>query len=444
MVGFVAVVAAPAGSALAVAPSPTIASPLNGSITNNPTPFFSGFAEEANGEVSLTIREGRGKVIQEPLETPASPLGGTWSLGPAEHLSDGTYTATATQVVGKTILKSLPVTFTVDTAPPGVKLSVVASPTSSTPSFSGEAGVATGDIALVRLKIFLGTAAVGSPVRTLEVAPSGASWTIGPVEALQGGTYTAQAEQSDRAGNTGMSASVTFTVTPPETPPATSPETSPPAPPPPTASFSWFPSVPETGQNVSLVSTSTDSTSPITAFAWALTGNGAFAAGGPLMTTSFSTPGGHVVRLNVTDANGRSSVATETIPVASIPLILMQPFPIVRIAGSETSSGVRLRLLTAQAPFGARVTVSCRGRGCPAKSEGQVAASSKSKAGTVVVEFRRFERSLRAGVVLEIRISKSGEIGKYTRFVVRRGKLPERADMCLDATGVSPLVCPSS
>ena len=206
----------------------------------------------------------------------------------------------------------------------------------------------------------------------------------------------------------------------------------------------WFPSAPTTGQSVSLVSTSTDTVSPITAFAWALTGNGAFHAGGQLLTTSFSTPGSHVVRLRVTDANGLSSVATQTIQVTSAPLFLMQPFPIVRIAGSETLSGVRLRLLTAQAPVGARVTVSCRGRGCPAKSEGQVALSRKRHGGTVVVEFRRFERSLRAGVILEIRISKRGEIGKFTRFVVRRGKLPERVDMCLDAAGVSPLVCPPS
>jgi hypothetical protein len=192
------------------------------------------------------------------------------------------------------------------------------------------------------------------------------------------------------------------------------------------------------------VSTSTDTASPITAFAWALTGDGAFHAGGQLLTTSFSTPGSHVVRLRVTDANGLSSVATQTIQVTSAPLILMQPFPIVRIAGSVTSSGVHLRLLTAQAPVGARVTVSCRGRGCPAKSQGQVALSRKRNASTVVVEFRRFERFLPAGVILDIRISKPGNIGKFTGFRIRRGKLPLRVDMCLDAAGVSPLVCPSS
>jgi hypothetical protein len=163
-----------------------------------------------------------------------------------------------------------------------------------------------------------------------------------------------------------------------------------------------------------------------------------------VLTTSFSTPGSHVVRLQVTDGHGLSSIATETVNVTSSPLVLMQPFPIVRIAGSQTSSGVDLRLLTAQAPAGARITVSCQGHGCPARSESQVAVSRKSGAGTVVVEFRRFERSLPAGVVLQIRIFKPGEIGKFTRFVVRHGRLPERNDACLGPAAIKPIVCPSS
>jgi hypothetical protein len=152
------------------------------------------------------------------------------------------------------------------------------------------------------------------------------------------------------------------------------------------------------------------------------------------------------VRLRVSDANGLSSVASETIPVAVAPLTLMQPFPIVRITGSETSHGVRLTTLTVQAPPGARVTVSCQGRGCPARSESRVAVSRvrNPAQGTVRISFRRFERTLRAGVILRIRVSKPGEIGKYTRFIVRRGLLPERLDTCLDPGGFKPMACPSS
>jgi hypothetical protein len=124
----------------------------------------------------------------------------------------------------------------------------------------------------------------------------------------------------------------------------------------------------------------------------------------------------------------------------------MQPFPIVRIAGSETSDGVRLTTLTVQAPPGARVTVSCQGRGCPARSVSRVAASRARNpaAGTVGLSFRRFEHALRAGVILRISVSKPGEIGKYTRFIVRRGRLPERLDTCLDPGGLKPMACPFS
>lgn len=162
-----------------------------------------------------------------------------------------------------------------------------------------------------------------------------------------------------------------------------------------------------------------------------------------MLTTSFSTPGSHVVQLRVTNADGLSSVATETIDVVSPTASLMQPFPVVRIAGTDTAAGVKLRLLRVQqTPAGALITVRCKGRGCPIRSASRVAVSTKR--GVAPVEFRRFERSLRFGVTLEILVSKPGEIGKYTRFAIRRGKLPERVDMCLDAAGAKPLACPSS
>jgi hypothetical protein len=62
----------------------------------------------------------------------------------------------------------------------------------------------------------------------------------------------------------------------------------------------------------------------------------------------------------------------------------------------------------------------------------------------VLIAFRRFERSLRPRAILVITVSKHGQIGKYTRFVVRHGKLPERIDRCLSAAGSKPIVCPSS
>jgi Ig-like domain-containing protein/PKD domain-containing protein/immunoglobulin I-set domain protein len=211
----------------------------------------------------------------------------------------------------------------------------------------------------------------------------------------------------------------------------------------PKASFAWFPLAPRAGEAVSLVSSSTDTTGAITAFAWDTTGSGTFVPGGPVLTTSFSTAGNHLVRLRVTDASGLSSVVTETISVGAPRAIVMQPFPIVRIAGFDTAFGADLSLLSAQAPHGARITLRCLGRGCPVKQEVRVVASSRGK-GVVLFAFRRFERSLKAGIVLQIRIWKAGQIGKYTSFTIRRHKLPLRVDACLDPAGYKPIACPSS
>jgi hypothetical protein len=440
VVSFVAMAVGQVGAAIAAPPNVTIASPLNGSVSTNPTPSFSGLAEAVGGEVTLRIYMGptiAGTAIQE-MSTLLLSLRGMWSLGPAELLKVGTYTAQATQTnLTSETGRSSPVTFTVNTtatAAPTVTLNPPTSPSSNTtPSFTGTAS----DVTPVTVQIHAGATARGTIVSAATATGTGAGWTSGNASAaLSSGEYTAVATQaSSLPGNpAGRSGPVTFTVTPPPviTPAAVPPST------PPVASFEWFPSVPETGEPIWLVSTSSYFASPITNIAWALTSNGPFQGGGAVLPTSFSNPGAHVVRLRVTDADGLSSVATETINVVGLRASLMQPFPVVRIAGTETASGVKLRLLKVQqTPGGARIIVRCKGRGCPIRS-----VSNKRR--VAPVEFRVFERSLRFGVTLEILVSKPGEIGKYTRFAIRRGKLPARVDMCLDPAGVKPLVCPSS
>jgi hypothetical protein len=215
---------------------------------------------------------------------------------------------------------------------------------------------------------------------------------------------------------------------------------------PPAASFAWFPPAPFVGEPVSFASNSTDAASPLTAFAWDLAGDGPLIGGGPVLSTWFSSPGAHVVRLRVTDAKGLSSVTAETIPVTLAPPILLQPFPVVRLVGLDTSSGVQLIVFTVLAPVTARITVTCRGRGCPTKFEDRLAASRrhKRKSGSLLIAFPRFERSLEAGITLEVRVSKADRIGKYTKFVIRRGKLPTRVDKCLNPANSQPMACPSS
>jgi len=453
---FFAFVAVPAAVATAEPPitPPVVAitSPLNGISTNNELPMVSGttdnvfdefrkFSEPPTAAEEVRVDIYRGATAsEEVIEKAKTPnfLDGTWSVTIAQALAPGNYTAVAEQSDKAGTGKSQAVTFTIDTTPPAVTLGspTNGSSTSSSSQLAGSAGTASGDSPKVFVHLYSGaTTAAQAAVETVEVPVSSGSWSF-TFGGLGLGTYTAQAEQKDEAGNTGLSASTTFTITAPVVA-VTTPSR-------PVASFRWFPTAPAVGESVSLVSTSTDASSPITGFAWALTTGGAFSAGSPVLTTSFSAPGNQVVQLRVTDANGASSVATETIPVAARALPLMLPVPIVRIAGTETSSGVDLSLLGVQAPVNARITVTCHGRGCPSKSQSLIAHSSrKSKASSVQIAFRRFERSLRAGVILEIRVSMPGELGKYTRFSILRHKLPVRVDACLASANPAPIACPS-
>ncbi len=403
-------------------------------------PVLTGSAGTAPGdleEVEVTLYEGEHATGTPLLSAPVAVLAGEWTYA-APHLPDGTYTATATQEneAGETEA-SAPVTFTVDTTAPKISIRTPGSEevlSTSTPTYGGAAGSESGDLPAITVTVYLGTKASGTTVQAIKL--SAAQWSAGVQgPALANGIYTALVEQADSAGNIGSSM-VTFAVAVAKS--GGSSEAAPP-----TASFRWFPSRPLSGEAVSLVSTSTDAGSPITALAWALGPGAPFAAGEGVLTTSFAKAGTYQIRLRVSNAAGLSSVATETLVVSAPPATLMQPFPVVRIAGSENRRGTKVALLTVEAPPGASVQVRCRGRGCPARRRSVRTLSAPGAGGTAVVTFRSFERLLRAGAVLEVRVSKAAEIGKYTRFTVRRGRLPTRIDECLSPDGSQPIRCPS-
>ena len=109
----------------------------------------------------------------------------------------------------------------------------------------------------------------------------------------------------------------------------------------------------------------------------------------------------------------------------------LRPFPVVRIRGQLTDGGVQVTLLRVAAPKRARVRVSCRGDGCPAKSirrrPGRIAA---------------YERFLPAGMRIVVRVTRRERIGKYVRLRVRDGRVPARRDACLLPGSPRPAPCP--
>ncbi|MFN8160278.1 MAG: Ig-like domain-containing protein [Solirubrobacterales bacterium] len=201
-------------------PSPTLTEPADGSITSNPRPQLSGGAGNALGDgETVTVRIYAGSsATGSPVQTlTTARSGSSWSATPSSDLASGTYTALAEQSdeAGNTG-QSDPVTFDVDATPPAVTLTQPADGSTFSnpwPALAGGAGTEPGDSDDVVVKIYSGSSATGSPIQTVTAGRGGGStWSTSPASALSSGTYTALAEQSDEAGNTGASATSTFTV----------------------------------------------------------------------------------------------------------------------------------------------------------------------------------------------------------------------------------------
>jgi hypothetical protein len=253
-------------------------------------------------------------------------------------------------------------------------------------------------------------------------------------------------------------------------PPPPNPPQPPPANQPPSVAFAAVPGAPLVGEEVTFVSYSEDPDGSIADQSWDLDEDGSFDdAGGPVATHRFSHSGEKTVTLRVTDDGGaaltrsltivvrdppagstappsspsKSQAATGPVPLpsplAALPPLpsLLSPFPVVRLVGSVTQAGTHVRLLAVSAPRGARASVVCRGRGCPVRRVERVV-------GRRPVRFPVLERLLPANLVLEVLVRRGDRIGKYTRFKLRGGRRPRRADGCVwpGATRMAP--CPET
>jgi hypothetical protein len=89
--------------------------------------------------------------------------------------------------------------------------------TDSQPTFAGAAGDGFGYAGQVKVRVYSGGSASGTPVQTLTTNESSGSWSVAATS-LQNGTYTAQAEQDDALGDADLSSPVTFTLNNPPPP----------------------------------------------------------------------------------------------------------------------------------------------------------------------------------------------------------------------------------
>jgi PKD repeat protein len=232
------------------------------------------------------------------------------------------------------------------------------------------------------------------------------------------------------------------------TPPAQDVETKPlsvgpaPASPLPVAQFAVSPLQPRVGQQVSLRSFSYDPDGSIVSHRWDLDGDGEFEdnINGKTAFTVFAKAGTRIVRLQVRDSDGGVQTETQEIvvkPAAVAAVSLINPFPVTRLAGSVYQSGVRVRILEVRTPPRSRVVVRCVGDSCPAE---KLVKKSRRKP----VRFKGMTRFLRAGTVIKVSVRRRGQIGKYTSWLIRGGKLPKRKDLCLYPGKAKGRRCPAS
>ena len=174
--------------------------------------------------------------------------------------------------------------------------------------------------------------------------------------------------------------------------------------------------------------------------------------------TQILADGAYTFRVRGSDAAGNSAIATRSFTISTgakppqpqpLPPAtpssprLLSPFPLVRLAGGLTARGVKVNTLTVRAPRGSVVRVRVQPR-CAKKARCAVKLGSATVGKKGAVRFKRFERLYRAGTTIEVRVSRTGLIGKYTRFVVRRNKGPKRLDRCLMPGATRASRCPAA
>jgi PKD repeat protein len=253
---------------------------------------------------------------------------------------------------------------------------------------------------------------------------------------------------------------------------------------PPTASFTFTPDAPQTGQVVQFTAQAgdPDGAADVKTISWDLNGDGTYGdATGPTAQAIFLSAGdNYTVGVQVTDQGGAQTAFTRTLSVkgppqqnpppgsgggggTGTPVVVSSPgAPIatttpadtpasgeasaasagpakavaavagvrVQMAGSVTGLFTRITSLVVTGPVGAKVKLSCRGKGCPSKA----ILATIGRRGSLHIN--RLERhTLRAGGKIIVTVSKTGFVSRRTEITLRRGQAPLRREGCLVSVG---------
>lgn len=171
-----------------VLPSPLIATPTDGALTNNSSLEISGLAQPGS---TVTVLDG-----QDALGTAEVDDSGRWALLPTNPLADGEHslTALATDPEGNESASSAPVALTVDSAAPDAP--VIVQPTDGEVSNQPQLAVVGTAEPLAVVNVAVDDTDHGSTA-----ADADGGWTLVLAAYLPDGSHGLVATASDAAGN---------------------------------------------------------------------------------------------------------------------------------------------------------------------------------------------------------------------------------------------------
>ena len=158
------------------------------------------------------------------------------------------------------------------------------------------------------------------------------------------------------------------------------------------------------------------------------------------------SPGTKTFSVEAVDREGNTATASRTYTVAAPPPPPPPPPALKRIIVTLSSNfpsvGATIRfsrLVVKGVPRGSKVTATCRtkqGRRC----RGIRTFTKRNARGTVSLK-RFLRKRLRAGTVIEVRVTKPNTIGAVKRLTVRRNKNPTITTRCLPPGAKRPVRC---
>jgi hypothetical protein len=153
-------------------------------------------------------------------------------------------------------------------------------------------------------------------------------------------------------------------------------------------------------------------------------------------------PGANAVPANSVDENcdGADTPAPATGPVAVAAGPPEQVVVTVAFFASAKKSSTKFSTLQVKnVPFGATVTVTCKGKGCPSGLKGK--GYKKANAFGTVTLAKFIKKPLKTGTVITVVVSKPGAINAVKILTVRPAKKPLITTKCQPPGAKSPVAC---